>query len=274
MHLQPFCPLQPLPASCTPLCSTPRCSKLPNATTMFMIKSYLQLLKPSHVGNTISKVLVCQSTLLLTTRTFSTFPPLKSSCIDKHIGQNFFLPSTSLYISVPENWEPNPTLLLDDGTSTLKKGIVTMPLSTHRTTDLCSLPSTWCRPFELLPLLFPSYEDHCSWTLKGSIRISSLTYEMIPLPQTTSTTSHSQIPSGLSIQTVYYDIPDAYTSWKLGIYNYMFFSTCTTIPSQDFGQTKTLHAVCMQYYWPGLQTYVKDYCKSCTTCSRTKPVCH
>ena len=32
---------------------------------------------------------------------------------------------------------------------------------------------------------------------------------------------------------VYYDIPDAYMSWKLGIYNYMFFSTCMTIPLQD-----------------------------------------
>ena len=39
-----------------------------------------------------------------------------------------------------------------------------------------------------------------------------------------------------------------------------------------FGQTKTLHAVCMHYYWPGLQAYVKNYCNSCTTCSRTKPV--
>ena len=30
----------------------------------------------------------------------------------------------------------------------------------------------------------------------------------------------------------------------------------------------------MQYYWPGLQTYIKDYCKSCTTCSCAKPVRH
>ena len=74
---------------------------------------------------------------------------------------------------------------------------------------------------------------------------------MIPLLQNTSTTSCSQIPSGPSIQMVYYDIPDAYTSWKLGIYDYMFFSTCTTIPLQEsghFGQTKTLYAICMHYY--------------------------
>ena len=30
----------------------------------------------------------------------------------------------------------------------------------------------------------------------------------------------------------------------------------------------------MQYAWPGLPVYVKDYCKSCTTCSCAKPVCH
>src|SRR5882724_334301 len=41
-----------------------------------------------------------------------------------------------------------------------------------------------------------------------------------------------------------------------------------------FSQTKTLHQVCMQYYWSRLPVYIKDYCKSCTTCSCTKPVCH
>ena len=41
-----------------------------------------------------------------------------------------------------------------------------------------------------------------------------------------------------------------------------------------FSQTKTLHQVCMQYYWSVLPVYVKDYWKSCTTCSYAKPVCH
>src|SRR5882724_8872587 len=30
----------------------------------------------------------------------------------------------------------------------------------------------------------------------------------------------------------------------------------------------------MQYYWSGLLVYIKDYCKSCTTCSHAKPVRH
>src|SRR5882672_4933670 len=32
-----------------------------------------------------------------------------------------------------------------------------------------------------------------------------------------------------------------------------------------FSQMKTLHQVHLHYYWPGLPSYVKDYCKSCTT---------
>src|SRR5882724_1814044 len=41
-----------------------------------------------------------------------------------------------------------------------------------------------------------------------------------------------------------------------------------------FGQTKTLHQVRLQYYWSGLPAYIKNYCKSCTTCSHAKPVRH
>src|SRR6266850_668260 len=41
-----------------------------------------------------------------------------------------------------------------------------------------------------------------------------------------------------------------------------------------FGQTKTLYQVHMHYYWSGLPVYFKDYCKSCTICSRAKPVRH
>src|SRR5467141_3346433 len=41
-----------------------------------------------------------------------------------------------------------------------------------------------------------------------------------------------------------------------------------------FSQTKTLYQVCMHYYWSGLLVYVKDYLKSCTICSHTKPMSH
>ena len=39
-------------------------------------------------------------------------------------------------------------------------------------------------------------------------------------------------------------------------------------------QTKTLHTVWMQYAWPGLPVYIKNYCRLCTTCSHAKAVRH
>jgi len=41
-----------------------------------------------------------------------------------------------------------------------------------------------------------------------------------------------------------------------------------------YSQSKTLYNVRLQYYWPRLLVYIKDYCKSCTTCSHAKPVHH
>src|SRR6266481_4283201 len=41
--------------------------------------------------------------------------------------------------------------------------------------------------------------------------------------------------------------------------------------SGHFGQMKTLYQVHRHYTWPSLLEFVKDYCKSCTTCSRAKP---
>ena len=41
-----------------------------------------------------------------------------------------------------------------------------------------------------------------------------------------------------------------------------------------YGQSKTLYQVHLNYYWPRLPTYVKNYCKSCTTCSHAKPMHH
>ena len=40
------------------------------------------------------------------------------------------------------------------------------------------------------------------------------------------------------------------------------------------GQNKTIELIRREYVWPGLRTFVKDYCKSCTTCMRSKPQRH
>jgi len=70
---------------------------------------------------------------------------------------------------------------------------------------------------------------------------------------------------------VYCDTSDAGT---LIIFDYMFFKTRTITTCRTFRSNKTLHQVRMHYYWPGLPVYVKDYWKSCITCSHTKPMHH
>ncbi len=41
-----------------------------------------------------------------------------------------------------------------------------------------------------------------------------------------------------------------------------------------FRETKTTELICCKYHWPGLRCMVKDYVKSCTSCTHTKAPCH
>src|SRR5882724_10882981 len=119
---------------------------------------------------------------------------------------------------------------LDDGTSILKRGIATMPVSIHRTTAQYSLLRNWHHPSELPPNQFQSSVDLSSWTLKGSIPTSGLNSGMIPFLQNTSTIS--QTLSGPSTLMVYYATSDASMFQTPAISDYMFSSTRTTIPLQ------------------------------------------
>src|SRR5882724_6435607 len=119
---------------------------------------------------------------------------------------------------------------LDDGTSTLKRGIVTMPVLIHRTTAQYSLPNNWHRPSELLPYQSQSSMDLSPWMLKGPIPTSGLNSKRIPFPQNTSTIS--QTPSGPSILMVYYATSDASMFQIPAISDYVFSSTHTTIHLQ------------------------------------------
>src|SRR5882724_9568814 len=114
--------------------------------------------------------------------------------------------------------------------SILKRGIVTMPVSIHRTIARYSLLSNWHRPSELLPYQPQSSVDLSSWMLKGFIQTSDLNSEMIPFPQNTSTIS--QTPSGPLIPMVYYATSDASMFRTPEISDYVFFSTHMTIPLQ------------------------------------------
>src|SRR5882724_7822855 len=119
---------------------------------------------------------------------------------------------------------------LDDGMSILKRGIVTMPVSIHRTTTWYSLLSNWHRPSELPLYQSQSSVDLSSWMLKGSILTSGLNSKMISFPQNTSTIS--QTPSGPSILMVYSTTLGASMFRTPAISDYVFSSTRTTIPLQ------------------------------------------
>src|SRR5882724_2712691 len=90
--------------------------------------------------------------------------------------------------------------------SILKRGIVTMPVLTHRTTTQYSLPRNWHGPFKLLPYQSQSSVDLSSWMLKGSIPTSGLNSKRIPFLQNTLTISQTHGPCTLM---VYYGTPDA-----------------------------------------------------------------
>ena len=44
--------------------------------------------------------------------------------------------------------------------------------------------------------------------------------------------------------------------------------------SSHYGQNRTMDLIQHEYTWPGIQTMVKDYVRSCTTCARSKAPRH
>src|SRR5882672_6294359 len=225
-------------ASCTRLHSTPGPFPLRNSITTSMTKSSSLFLKLSSDGDITSKALDFRSMWSPITGTCNIFPRPKSSRVDKHDGPNIFPGSTSSSVSVPENSEPNPTHLLDDGMSILKRGIATMPVSTRRISARYSLPSNWHHPSELPPYPSQSFVDLSSWMLKGSIPTSGLNSEMIPFLPNILTLS--QTPHGPSTLMVYSVIPDVSMFWIPGISDSVFSSTRTTIPLQDISVRRRL----------------------------------
>src|SRR5882724_4805663 len=112
-------------ANYIPLHSTPGPFPLRNSTMTSTTKSSSRFLKPSNDGDITWKALDFRSTWSSITGTCNTFQQPKSSHVGKHDGLNTFPDSTSSFISVLESSEPNLTHSLDDGMSTLKRGIVT-----------------------------------------------------------------------------------------------------------------------------------------------------
>ena len=150
----------------------------------------------------------------------------------KGIPWHFTEECCSAFNTLKKAFTTAPVLMhwLDDGTSILKRGIVTMPLPIHRTISPYLQPNSWCRPFELLPSSSQPYEDLLSWIQNDSILTSSPIYETTLFPPNTSIPSQTKL--GPKPQIVYFGIQDAYMSLTWAISDYMFSSTCMTIPLQ------------------------------------------
>ena len=103
--------------------------------------------------------------------------------------------STLLYYNMAPNW----MLLLDDGTSILKGGILAMPQSTPTTSSPSSLKNNLQPPYELRSFFsLPSVQLQL-WIWTPYIKISYRLFLVTQLLQNIS----PQMASGLRTQTVY-----------------------------------------------------------------------
>ena len=150
-------------------------------------------------GNIIWRALPTQSMSLPTTKTLCIFRRLRCYPNDKPDGLNISSSSTSSFVSDPADSVPNPTLSLDDGTSTPKRGRTASPKSTHRT-YVQSLPlNSSTPPFARHTYNSLFFEPVRSWTSKDSMPTSSPLFHLTrPLRPTSRT---HQIPNGLPTQT-------------------------------------------------------------------------
>src|SRR6266481_5215973 len=159
------------------------------------------------------------------------------------------------------------------GTSTQEREVATMPELTPRTSGRCSPMTNWHRPSAQ-----PSYKDPSSvapllWMRNSSTTISMPTYSQIRRHSSTSpaplTPHWVTSPDSLLRCDDHIYVPDS-SNLCLRVLQYSHDHPL----SGHFGQTKTLYKVQRHYTWPGLPEFIKDYCKSCTTCSHVKPQRH
>jgi len=64
-----------------------------------------------------------------------------------------------------------------------------------------------------------------------------------------------------------------YQTWMTSVSGYSGIDT-TTHSLVTLGKTGTLELIWCEYTWPGLQTFIKDYVQSCTSCTRAKTLRH
>jgi len=138
-------------------------------------------------------------------------------------------------VSILENSEPNPMHSLDDGVSILKRGIVTMPASIHRTTAQYSLRATalslWATTLSI-PVL------RVSLIMDAERLHSDIQSQLWEDPISTEHLDNQSDPSGPSILMVYYTTSDTSMFWTLAISDYMFYVLTQPSPCRSFWSDK------------------------------------
>ena len=106
---------------------------------------------------------------------------------------------------------------------------------------------------------------------------------------------HDDICNSLRSDTFalcYIEDPDLNPRWKLGTDDLLHCDDRIFVPdandlrlkvlqykhdhilSGHYGQNKTLKQVHQEYVWPGLRSFVKQFCNSCIKCKQSKAPCH
>src|SRR6266850_2926945 len=154
----PSYPSTPPTARSTLFPSIPEHSTVLNSTTMSMTRNSSLSMRRSGTGDNTWRAPETQLKSLPTTKISSISPPQNFSPAAKPNGPNTSASSTSPSAIAPVNLVPSLTPSLDDGMSTQKGGIATMPQSTHKTFGPSS-PPTNSNPLSApLPLSAPFSE--------------------------------------------------------------------------------------------------------------------
>jgi hypothetical protein len=57
----------------------------------------------------------------------------------------------------------------------------------------------------------------------------------------------------------------------LEFYNIIFIAFHSNAIGGHFNAYRTLHRICLQYYWPGMYSYIKRMCNACPGCALENP---
>jgi len=215
----------------TPLHSTHAPSTPRNLTMTPMTRNYSQSSKHSSIGTNIWKVVELRLMLLLTTKIWNISQLLNSLPDAKLDGLNSCPNSTWSSVSDQGNWEQNPMLWLDNGTSTTTGEIATSPWQTQATPDLSSHKNNSLHHSMQHPLQPWLSAMLSSWMLKNSTTTFAPHFPLTPsLQHICQPPLH---PIGHLMKVAYFISITKFTSLMLMIFTLKSYNTSMITSSLD-----------------------------------------